>query len=112
MIHLDFLQVNIIFFDLRCNFAVKQTDMTVNDEIAKLITDFHSAGKPIGYVHILMWHFFLISGRGTWFGKLLHWYIGKVFITTTVPDGDNVMSKLLTYLSKVFVLSYPSDQFD
>jgi len=30
------------------NFAVKQTEMTVNEEVNKVITDFHSAGKPIG----------------------------------------------------------------
>jgi len=30
------------------NFAVKQADMTVNESVSKVITDFHTAGKPIG----------------------------------------------------------------
>jgi len=30
------------------NFAVKQTEMTVNEGVAKVISGFHSAGKPIG----------------------------------------------------------------
>jgi len=30
------------------NFAVKQAEMTVNDDVAKVISDFHTAGKPIG----------------------------------------------------------------
>jgi len=30
------------------NFAVKQTEMTVDEDVSKVINDFHSAGKPIG----------------------------------------------------------------
>lgn len=31
-----------------CDFAVKQANCTVNDEVSKVIADFHSAKKPIG----------------------------------------------------------------
>jgi len=30
------------------DFAVKQTEMTVNENVSKIISEFHTAGKPIG----------------------------------------------------------------
>ena len=32
----------------RCNFAVKQADCTVDDEVAGILKSFYEAKKPIG----------------------------------------------------------------
>ena len=35
----------------RCDFAVKQADCTVDEEVSTVLKNFHSAKKPIGYVY-------------------------------------------------------------